>query len=67
MTPEVILCELPIEQVVTQIFVRQRISSLDRELLISPLRSGGEIDEREHNLIHLVLDALQSGLLAVED
>lgn len=67
MTPEVILCQLSIEQVVTQIFVRQRISSLDRELLISPLRSGGAIDQREHTLINLVLDALQSGLLTVED
>ena len=53
MTPEVILCQLKIEQVVTQIFVRRRISRLDRELLISPLRSGDEIDEREHNRINL--------------
>ncbi|MGK7900116.1 MAG: hypothetical protein AB4352_01650 [Hormoscilla sp.] len=67
MTPEVILCQLKIEQVVTQIFVRQRISSLDLHLLSSPLRSGDEIDDREHNLINLVLDGLQSGLLTVED
>jgi hypothetical protein len=67
MTPEVILCQLKIEQVVTQIFVRRRISRLDRELLISPLRSGDDLDEREHNLINLVLDGLQGGLLTVSD
>ena len=67
MTPEVILCQLTIEQIVTQIFARHRISSLDRQLLISPLLSGAEIDAREHTLINLVLDGLQSGLLKVVD
>ncbi|MBO1349568.1 MAG: hypothetical protein EBE86_020300 [Hormoscilla sp. GUM202] len=67
MTPEVILCQLTIEQIVAQIFARHCISSLDRQLLTSPLRSGADLNEREHTLINLVLDGLQSGLLKVVD
>ena len=67
MPAEAIFSELTFEQVIAQIFARQCISCLDRELLARALPPEIPLTREQYTAISTIFEALQSGRFKAVD